>query len=551
MRQRILIVTCLLVQFCIAHAESAKATFLPHELLLDSHGRTLAWYQPGTPGAAYAHVCGLAVGFLKSVPVEPTSGLKLYFVHPEFNGPSQAPDYAQGTSGLDWTHNPACAFAGFVQSLAVDWRTFSGDSACLPLVRECLDHILEHGTTPAGWPWPGCPYASSDPRSRVYQGGTRWELERRGDGLHCIEPDKVGELGVGYLKFWEITGEERFLAAALGCADALAVKVRAVSADTARFAVDYDCRSPWPFRVNARTGVVVDEYCSNVIEPVRLFDELLRLERRIGLSEERSRAYTRARTLAWDWLFAKNGPIKTCIWNGYFEDIPSDPQRENRVQVTPLETARYILQHPESDRFWRRDVEYLLGWVASAFGDSLEGIKEQTWCYSPMGSHTARYASVCALYYEKTGETRYRDEAYHFFNFATYCCEDNGYVWVGPGWSSSWFSDGYGDYIRHFMAGLAAVPQWAPSGEDHILRSSSVVQSVSYGPQAVTYRTFDPQASEILRLRRKPRAVTLEGAGLDERSNLDAQGWTWSGLPGGGGLLRLRHDSGNVVRISL
>jgi hypothetical protein len=45
-----------------------------------------------------------------------------------------------------------------------------------------------------------------------------------------------------------------------------------------------------------------------------------------------------------------------------------------------------------------------------------------------------------------------------------------------------WFSDGYADYIRHFLAGMASVPEWSPPGEDHLLRSSSMVGKVSYAP---------------------------------------------------------------------
>ena len=398
-----------------------------HKVYRDREGRILAWFKPDVPGAAYAHVVKLASEFIKSVPVEPSSGLKLYMVHADFKGPNQDENYYKGTSGTDWMPNPACVFAGFVQSLALGYRVFSGDDSYLGIVRECLDQMLENGTTPSDCPWPNCPYASADPRSRIYQGATKWEQERRGDGLHCIEPDKVGELGIGYLKFYEITEEEKYLKAAVDCADALARNIRRVSADTGKFTRDFDTRSPWPFRVNARTGVVIDDYTSNVVEAVRLFDELIRISERIALETEKVESYRKARTIAWEWLFARNGPMKTYIWNGYFEDIPSDPKQQNRVQITPMETARYILKHPEYDPNWKIDVPALLHWVASAFAtEGMDAIKEQTWCYAPMGSHTARYASICALYYEKTGEERYKEEAFRFFNFATYMCEDGG-----------------------------------------------------------------------------------------------------------------------------
>ena len=525
----------------------AQDTIASHKVFRDREGGLLSWYKPQVPGAAYAHVVKLASEFIKTVPVEPVSGLKLYMVHADFNGPNQDENYSKGISGTDWMPNPACVFAGFVQSLALDYRVFSGDDSYLALVRECLDHMLENGTTPSDWPWPNCPYASADPRSRVYQGATKWEDIRRGDGLHCLEPDKVGEMGIAYLKFYEITEEEKYLKAATDCADALAKNVRNVLPERNISANNFDSRSPWPFRVNARTGVVVDEYTSNVVEPVRLFDELVRIRGRIGLDSAKVESYKKARSLAWDWLFAKNGPMKTYIWNGYFEDIPSDPKVQNRVQITPMETARYILQHPEYDPNWKTDVPALINWVASVFAtESQEAIKEQTWCYWPMGSHTARYASVCALYYEKTGDRSYKDRAFRFFNFATYMCEDCGYVWVGPDWKTAWFSDGYGDYIKHFMEGMAAVPGWAPADEDHLLRSTSSVQKISYEPKKITYKTFDGAAVEVLRLTGKPKRITADNRVLGERANLDAPGWVWETLEKGG-VLWIRHDNGSPV----
>ncbi|MBW7998264.1 MAG: hypothetical protein FVQ81_17175 [Candidatus Glassbacteria bacterium] len=541
----------LAVQLVVSLPAQAQRVQLPHEIVRDSDNKVLAWYKPEIPGAAYAKVAGLAAGFLKSVPVEPQSGLKLYMVHADFRGPNQDPGYSQGTSGTNWMANPACVFAGFVQSLAVDYRAFSGDDACLDIVRECLDQMLERGTTPADWLWPNCPYASADPRNRIYQGATKWEDEGRGDGLHCIEPDKVGELGIGYLKFYEIVGDGKYCRAAIDCADALAQNVRDLAADTNRFAQDFPGGSPWPFRVNARTGEVIDDYTSNVVEAVRLFDELLRISDVIDLDSARADAFTRARKIAWDWLFAKNGPMKTYVWNGYFEDIPSDPACQNRVQITPLETARYILKHPEYDPEWKTSVPALLYWVAGAFAtDGMDAIKEQTWCYAPMGSHTARYASVCALYYEKTGEERFKEEAFRFFNFATYMCEPNGYVWVGPGWPTAWFSDGYGDYIRHFIEGLGAVPEWAPAGENHLLRSSSVVQKISCGPDSIYYKTFDNRATDVFRLGGRPREITVNGSVLNESTNPAGQGWTWEELDQGG-VLRIMRENGSEVKISI
>src|SRR5579885_1678421 len=74
--------------------------------------------------------------------------------------------------------------------------------------------------------------------------------------------------------------------------------------------------------------------------------------------------------------------------------------------------------------------------------------------------------------------------------------------------NSYWFDDGYGDHLRHYLWAMAAIPEFAPVGENHLLGSSSVVTRVSYEPHAITYRTFDQDSREVLRLKARPRRVT-------------------------------------------
>jgi hypothetical protein len=528
-------------------------TICGHKTHWDGQGRILSWYQPHVQGAGYAHVAKLASEFIKwGTPTDSATGLKLYYISCCFQGPHMRTpdDFRRGRTWEHWMHNPACVFAGLVQSLVVDFRVFSGDSAYIDVVGAMLDHMLENGTTPSHWEWPDVPFASSNPGERAYQGATEWEKEgMRGDGLHGIEPDKVGELGFGYLRFYEAAGREKYLEAAIRCADALAGHVRDIPGDLAPFTGAEVVRSPWPFRVNARTGAVISEYCSNVSDPLRLLNELLRIGARIGLDSSRVSVYRKARDTARRWLFSKSGPMKTFIWNAYFEDIPNDPERSNRLQITPLETARTLIQHPELDPDLDKDVPALIHWVASAFKtDGMDAIREQTWCYEPMGSHTARYASLCALWHERTGDPWYRDQAFRFFNFATYMTYENGVVAVGPNWPGSWFSDGYGDYIRHFMAGMAAVPEWAPAGEDHLLSSTSVVRRILYRSGKIEFTTFDPEAETTLRLTFKPASVRVNGNPLRERKDLKGPGWTWRPL-GRDCVLRIRHANGTDVLI--
>lgn len=537
-----------------AQSKSSNDSIAGHKKILDKTGEVAAWYKPEIPGAAYAHVAKLASEFIKDTPpTDPKTGLPLYYLSCCFNGPHVIGEeaFAKGQSPSNWLNNPACIFAGMVHSLVTGYMVYSGDMSYISIVRKMLDYQIENGTTPADWPWANVPYASADPGETIYRGSIRWMKENmRGEGLHGIEPDKVGELGYAYLKFYEVTQEEKYLTAAIQCADALAANVRDVlprGSTTQEFSIK---KSPWPFRVNAQTDIVISDYCSNVIEPIKLFDELLRLKERVKLSEQKVLAYNKARDLAWKWLYSKAGPIASGIWSGYFEDIQNDPDLSNRNQVSPMETARYLIRNPELDPNINKTVPYLLSYVATAFRtDGLKAIKEQTWCYDPMGSHTARYASVCALWSDFTKDPYWKKEAFDFFNVATYMTDENGVVRVGPYWAGSWFSDGYGDYIRHFLEGLEAVPEWVSDGKDHLLGSSSVVQSVLYSDARIVYKTFDENAVEKLRMEAKPKSVTVNGKKIAEQKNPDAEGWQWEKMAKGG-LLIIRHNSGAEIAIS-
>ena len=514
------------------------------KVIYDGSGKILSWFSPEIPGAGYDHVIKLASEFLLETPIEPQTGLPMYFVTCCFKGPHMTPD--KSFVARRWIHNPACVFAGSVQSFAVQYYAYTGDRRYIQMVREMLDYQLEHGTTPENYKWANVPYASANPFETEYHGATWWE-GRRGDGYQVIEPDKVGELGYAYLKFYQITEEIKYLEAAIYCADALAKNIREIKPVTSDLE-NYEVRigkSPWPFRVNAQTGEIFDQYSSNVLEPVKLFRELIRIKKRINLSEEKSTGYKNATEIAWNWLFGKNGPLRTFVWNGYFEDVDYDPQLANRVQITPVELAKYLTVNPEYDTNPEIHVPALLYYAVSAFkAEGMDAMNEQLWCYRPMGSHSARYASACALWYEKTSNEWFKDQAFRYLNTATYMTYDNGVVATGSDYLATWFSDGYSDYVRHFIDVLAAVPEWAPADENHLLRSSAVIQQISYEGNKIVYTTFDGPSTEKFRLPKKPSEILFGDRKIKENSDLKEEGWKWEKLKTGG-VLTVSYSAGS------
>jgi len=116
----------------------------------------------------------------------------------------------------------------------------------------------------------------------------------------------------------------------------------------------------------------------------------------------------------------------------------------------------------------------------------------------PGNSHTSRHASVKLLYCEKTGDCRDREEEIRRLNWATYSVNDDGRNRYPN--DDIWLTDGYGDYVRHYLRAMASLPELAPDDQNHLLRTSSVVQKIEYSSAAIAYRKFDANSEELLKI---------------------------------------------------
>jgi hypothetical protein len=528
---------------CVSAALSAEQreyvnSELPwHNAVRDSHDKLLAWFEPeGNRG--YDKVLHLAWDFMEhKVPNDASSGLKVYLVNAVYD--------AHTGQGTNWQGNPASTFGQFVDSVLA-WYPYSGDTESIAVVRNMLDHQLAHGTTPSDWDWPKVPFATNCKNDPNYGGC----VQDTAKDFHAgIETDKLGELGIGYVLFYELTGERKYLEAGIACADALAKHIRAGDED----------HTPWPFRVNAQNGDVLngEEYGGMIVAPVRLFSELVRLN--LGNSAK----YRQARDMAWDWILKY--PIRNNRWSGYFEDVHKN--RQNVNQASPTMTAWYLLsaQHPEQlDAHWTGDAGHLLDWVRRRFGrgpyfgawaiDEQGASPDYMGCCSRAGlaSDTSRWGAINAMYFERTGDGQAREDAFRSLNYATYFAADDGRIaCCGLDYADSyWFDDGYGDHIRNYLWAMGAVPEFAPKGENHLLRSLSVVTEVAYAPKSIRYKTFDPESTETLRLNFKPSRVIAEGRTLLNAANQNQEGFTVTPIMGGDFVVRVHHLNAHSIEIS-
>ncbi len=423
---------------------------------------------------------------------------------------------------------------GFVERL----YPYTGDPRALEMLENFMDYELENGLTPESYSWAGVPYPSANPGARRYSG---WSQH---GGEDYVEPHVVGEDGYAYLRLYEMTGNTKYLREAIRCAEMLAK----------HFNPGDEKNSPWPFRCFARDGSIegargMSPYTANVVEPIMLFDELMR----IGQGDVES--YKRVREGAWAWLMKY--PMTNNVWVGYFEDV--GPGMENMNQVIPLELARYVLLHPEKDSDWREHSRKLIDWVKTtpkwpkyivhgATVTTEQGNGKEFCCNLPnqcCESHTARLAAADAFYYAKTSDVAYKDAAFRSYNWVTYFQGLPGAAHA-PYTDQWWFTDEFTDGPRRLMDAFWAVPEWAPEEESHLLGGISPVTKISYGAGSVVYSTFDADASEVLRLDFTPEFVTVNGKLLPKRADLTQAGYTFDEKTH---VMRVRHEGARDVAI--
>ncbi|MCY2924857.1 MAG: malectin domain-containing carbohydrate-binding protein, partial [Planctomycetota bacterium] len=87
--------------------------------------------------------------------------------------------------------------------------------------------------------------------------------------------------------------------------------------------------------------------------------------------------------------------------------------------------------------------------------------------------------------------------------------------------------------------------------ENHVVRSSAVVDYICYGPGRIEYATFDapPETMDVLRLSFVPKRITADGHALRPRRDLLANGYTVKKLVNGDAIVQIRHDGAKQVTV--
>ena len=494
-----------------------------HPVRLDINGDILPWYSPD-PGASYDTALMLVWNFWKNMEID-SNGMKYYMNHQVWD-----PDHDMRGLGGDQINMALSSWALLYQ--------YTGDQSVIEDMKYLADEYLDRSLSSPSSFWPHLPYPyNTDIHSGIYDGDMR-------NGKGILQPDKAGNFAYELLTLNKITAEQKYLDAAVRIAKVLAERTSPGNND----------KSPLPFRVNPETGktgilfnnnhdgsaVTKALYTANWTGTMMLFQEMQRFD------ATHAELYQKSFKTILDWM--KEYPLKTNKWGPFFEDIPG----WSNTQTNAVTFAMFIMLNRDLFPGWENDVKGIFDWTYHELGNkeySQYGVtvmNEQTVYRVPGNSHSSRQASMELLYTVLSGDTTFRTNAIRTLHWATYTVD-----WEGKNQyirNNIWLTDGYGDYVRHYLRAMAAMPELAPSHKNKLLESSSVVTNIEYSPEKIDYKTFDTEAIDLLRLTTKPVKILAAGEELPESDQLSGDKWTWTALVTGG-VLRINHKHSNDIII--
>lgn len=518
---------------------SAESTYEAHEIRTDAQGHIAPWYSLNI-GASYDHCLNLLWNWWKKAPLQSENGQPVYMQH------------------CCWPqrYNPAPMMASGMMSTGIDsWKlyyVYTGDPSVLSNAEYLANFGIDNGLSDPSALWPNLLYPCNTVEHPASRNGFLDGAMYKGVGVTM--PHEAGAFANQLVDLYKITGKSKYLDYAIAAANTLVARRNANANE------DY---SPWPFLVNVNTGVIPDNdthrYTTAFTPILELFTKLL------DMGTGNTSAYSTARNAVISWL--KSYPLSNNKWGPWFEDDAATDSYNHNTGTNADEMARWILQNPTLwGASYIADANSILTWTINTLGlPNHKGINWLNYGTVPIceedvelsadfagQSHTSRHYAVRLLLDEKTGTKTWNDKAIHGLNWATYTVTDSGVNYYPQTGGENWTTDGYTDYVKHYLWAMASLPELSNREANHILRSSSLVRTVRYSTNSVQYLTYDTNSTEVLRLNFHVTGVTAGGNALTRLINISdlntSQGYTFNASGDASGVLRIRHtNSGSIV----
>jgi hypothetical protein len=524
-----------------AAGASAKARYYGHNAVVDSHGVIAPWYQ-GLNGQCDFRV-RIAAETLKRYPWTTTNTAIAAYPDYVFSGHWQITSNGVilPQTPSDWDNGDIGQRSTSVLMGLVDYYRYSGDPAAIAHLTYMGDFLLDCCQTPPDHPWPS--FLISVP----VKGKAYWKCSTNG----MIQLDISANMGQGLLRAYEVTGNRRWFDAAKHWGDLL----------VARCNLDPNA-DPWPRYANPETAPWKDNKQTGGVTMILAFlDELIRL----GYTGEGGQLL-KAREAGLRYVRDRLLPAWTVddTWARYFWDWPNPTQNCS----TTADVAGYLISHPRDFPNWRNDARNILTLFlnhSSAAPESGGDVFNGAWAYPESSSCCGRslwYAPLLvggtmAQYGVESNDPWVRELAYRQMILQTYDVHETGVtednIDGGIIVNGSWLNIAHPLPLRWVLTAIGWLPaELGASRENHIVRSSSVVEFVCYGAGRIHYSTFDapPETIEVLRLSFVPKQITVNEHALSRRHDLKVNGYTVRKLANGDTIVQVRHDGAQRVTVA-
>lgn len=527
-----------------SHAAETMDRYFAHKAVHDKHGVIAPWYT-GQNGQ-FDYRVRIASETLRRYPWVGTD--KAAGIAPEYAYNNTWRISKEGTISIpaleNWLSGGRGQACARVILAWIEYYRYSGDPAALAHLEVIADTLINFSQTSATHPWPN--FLISVPVNGVpYQ-------QAREDGW--IQLDVVGEAAVALLRAYQLTGNTRWLDTVKHWADVFAEKRDRTpgAAPWGRYANPEHVKWGKLPSGNVQTGGLVYQ--------LAMLDELIRLgytgkNNAIVEARDAGRAYLRDALLP---VWAESDTWGRNYWDW------EDPMQS---QTTTDWIVRYLMDNKAYFPNWKRDVRNILSiFLAHTSADpaSKGEVYSGAWAYPESsgccGSSLAwgpmEMALAFAQYGVEADDEWGREMARRQNILSTYDVHETGVVEDnidgGQIAAGEWFNGTHPSALHWLLMSMGWMPElMGAARENHVMRSSAVVNSITYAKDRISYSTFDapPNTVDVLRVAFDPSRITADDAALSKRSDLQANGFTSKPLPSGDFIVTIRHDGMRKISV--
>ncbi len=522
-----------------ASAAATLKSYYAHEAVEDAHGVIAPWGK-GSNGPLDTRL-RIAVEVLKRYPWVGTD--KAVMAAPDFIYNSHWSIKDDGTILIPPTNDWMCGDLGqrawsIIQGLT-SYYQYSGDPVAFVYIPLTVDYILDYAQTPADHDWPLFPI-STPTQGKAYgkcDPGARTQL------------DICAIVGREVVRAYKLTSNPKYLKAAKHWADVFA----------ARCNLD-PTEPPW----NRYTHPEVVDWSDELTGTTTIICEFLDAVIALGYTG-RDRAIIKARDAGVRYIRDQMLPrwVENDTWGRQYWDW-DNPVICGIVSMC----GDYIMANPDAFPNWKADLRNMLTLIMNrngadpgSMGDVYSGVwawPESCTCCGTSLSYNQYTAAPTLLRYAVLADDDLLYEiGRRMITMATYDSRENGVV--RDGLTGQAVATGEWSNLAHpwpLCQTLEAM-KWTPAlfgpkRENHIIRTSSVVNFVTYEKNRVAYSTFDapPGTRDVVRLAFEPVSVTADGKTLPSRPDLKSNGFAVQKLMHGDYLIEIRHDGATAIAIT-